>query len=376
MEKKRNIIAIRRRNITEAHAAFVDLMDKTERILNNDAALDPDSFKRFSTTDLEFCALERIKAACSGTPFREEEVKLISGQRFPDIVAEKYYGIEVKSTKSDSWTSTGSSIVESTRDINVDDFYMLFGKMGGNIPEFKCRPYEDVLYDIAVTHSPRYLINMELTSEKTIFAKMSTTYNDFRTSDNSIALVRRYYREKAKKANKQEMPWWITNENAEQPQYFNIKLWNALTVEEKRALKAKCMILFPEALNPKRSMTKYNNTTLWLCSYNQVVNPNIRDLYSAGGEITHVNGVKLQKPVAQVFNQIVEYSQSIKHMLYNPTTDLLMLIEEYNPYLLKGNDLFKNWLSICQEYAPAYGIQISDWIDSKPTFTFSKKGKG
>ena len=64
------------------------------------------------------------------------------------------------------------------------------------------------------------------------------------------------------------------------------------------------MILFPEALNPAHSMTKYNNTTLWLCSYNQVVNPNIRDLYSAGGKITHVNGERLENPVAQVFRDI------------------------------------------------------------------------
>ena len=46
---------------------------------------------------------------------------------------------------------------------------MLFGKLGGKTAEFKCRPYEDCLSDIAVTHSPRYLINMELTKEQDYF---------------------------------------------------------------------------------------------------------------------------------------------------------------------------------------------------------------
>ena len=88
------------------------------------------------------------------------------------------------------------------------------------------------------------------------------------------------------------------------------------------------MILFPEALNPARSMTKYNNTTLWLCSCNQVVNPNIRDIYSAGGKITHVNGERLKEPVAQVFNIIVEYSDDIRAMLSSPSADMYMIIKE------------------------------------------------
>ena len=81
--------------------------------------------------------------------------------------------------------------------VNVDDIYMLFGKLGGNVPQFKCRPYQDVLYDIAVTHSPRYLINMEIESKDTIFSKMGTTYDEFRVSPDSISKVRKYYRELA-----------------------------------------------------------------------------------------------------------------------------------------------------------------------------------
>lgn len=367
-----NIIAIRKKDVTLAHEAFVELMNNTENILNREARENPLKYKGLTSSSLEPCAVEKIKMACANSPFDANEVKLISGQRFPDIVAEKYYGIEVKSTKDNHWTSTGSSIVETTRVENVDDIYMLFGKLGGDIPQFKCRPYQDVLYDIAVTHSPRYLINMELKEEDTIFSKMGTTYDAFRTSPDSISLVRHYYRERAKLQNRQEMPWWITSDNVESPHSFNIKLWNSLELWEKKQLQAKCMILFPEALNPARNMTKYNNITLWLCSYNQVVNPNIRDLYSAGGKITHVNGERLRQPVAQVFNIIVEYSGDIKKLLSHPSAEMYQMIEDFNPVLLSGNDMYEAWLTMCCEFAEEHSVPLREWIEEKPVFSFSK----
>ena len=61
---------------------------------------------------LEECAI--------GTPF-ENTIEKISGQKFPDIVAAKFYGVEVKSTKENHWTSTGSSILETTRVADVEN---------------------------------------------------------------------------------------------------------------------------------------------------------------------------------------------------------------------------------------------------------------
>ncbi len=373
MEKDTNIIAIRKANKPHAHQCFVDLMEKTEMILNADAKKQPAYYKKFSASDLEKCSVEKIREACTDSPFDGNEVMLISGQRFPDIIANTYYGVEVKSTKADHWTSTGSSIVESTRDVNVDDIYMLFGKMGGKVPEFKCRPYEEVLYEIAVTHSPRYLINMELKKNETIFAKMGVTYDELRTSNNAIDQVRHYYKEKAIKEKKLEMPWWITSDNVEGSQSFNISLWNTLSSEVKEDLQAKCMILFPEALNPARSQTKYNQMTLWLCSYNQVIVPNIRDFYSAGGQITHVDEEKIVPYAPQVFARIVKYADKIKTLLSNPTNELLMLITDYNPALLKGGKLYENWLKICLGYAKKADVPLLEWIEKQPAFTFSKK---
>lgn len=370
MDRTYNIIAVRKKDVALAHQMFDSLMSRTETIMNQNAVKNPDAYRKISPSDLERCSVNTIKLACSDTPFDPNEVTLISGHRFPDIVADKYYGIEVKSTVSDAWTSTGSSIVETTRVKDVEDIYMLFGKLGGQVPEFKCRPYQDVLYDIAVTHSPRYMINMELRHDETIFHKMGIEYDDFRKSSDNIERVRKYYRDEAKRKGKAEMPWWITSDNIENAQSFNIRLWATLDAEERAELKAKCMILFPEALSPKSSKTKYYDISLWLCSCNQVINPNIRDLYSAGGKITSVNGKRLSPPAPQVFNVIVEYSDRVKALLKRPTKDLLALIAEHNPALLDGGDLFDNWVTLCSQIAEDK-YPVRQWIETKPRFTFS-----
>lgn len=50
--------------------------------------------------------------------------------------------------------------------------------------------------------------------------------------------------------------------------------------------------------------------------------------------ITHANGKRLKQPVAQVFNIIVDYADEIKAQLTHPSTEMLMLIKDFNPILL------------------------------------------
>lgn len=72
---------------------------------------------------------------------------------------------------------------------------LVIGKLGDNPLVFRCRPYQEVLSNIAVTLSPSYPINMELHDGETIFDKMNTTYDKFRTTENNIAKVWEYYYE-------------------------------------------------------------------------------------------------------------------------------------------------------------------------------------
>ena len=372
MDREENIVAIHKPDINSINNAFAEFMSLSEKEFNSRSKKEPNLYKRLTPTRLEEVTRDLLRDIAPMTPFKPEDITLVSGHSFPDIMATNFCGVEVKSTKEDKWTSVGSSIVESTRNTTVENIYMLFGKLGSNPPEFKLRPYQDCLSEIAVTHSPRYLINMELSKQETIFAKMGTTYESLRLSGNAIELVRHYSRDKAIREHKQEMPWWITSDNIEYSQSFNIRLWNTLSDNEKRDLQAKCMILFPEALSPIQSQTKYNQTTLWLCSYNQVIVPNIRDFYSAGGKITHVDGRPINPPAAQVFARIVKFADEIKSQLKYPSKELLMLIEDYNSQLLKGGDLYDNWLKTCMEYAAKAKVPLERWIEGKPKFTFSK----
>ena len=148
---------------------FRILMRRTDEALNKDALLRPDYYVTRNGNPLEDDVKNVLEKCAKGTPF-DGTIKKVSGQRFPDIVAANYYGIEVKSTKDNHWTSTGSSILETTRVNGVERIYMTFGKLGGRPIEFLSRPYEECLYNIAVTHMPRYLINMSL---KTVSIHMS-----------------------------------------------------------------------------------------------------------------------------------------------------------------------------------------------------------
>lgn len=359
-----NVIAIRKIDHEKANQAFDDLMRKTEMIFNEKSRQDCNLYKKISPSVFENISVNIIREACSDSPFRPEEVQLVSGHKFPDISIEKYYGVEVKSTDKNHWVSTGSSIVESTRIEHIENIYMLFGKLGGNPPEFRCRPYQDVLCDIAVTHSPRYLINMELLKGQTIFDKMNTTYDVFRKATDNIDQVRRYYREKAKQEKKEEMPWWLSNDNIENTVSFNIRLWNSISMQEKRDLLAKCLILFPETMSPKPQNNKYNQATLWLCSYCQVVMPNIRDIFSAGGTIKFVNEVELEKPVSKIFKTIVDCSDIIKQLLLSPSSDMLKLMDEFNSNLLKNRKYYANWQCQCEQIGAEYNVPIKEWIEN------------
>lgn len=334
-----NIIAIRKEDTIYANIAFSTLMKKTEETMNANAHGRIEFYKGMSPKQMEQESLKVIRQCCVESPFNPDNIYLVSGQSFPDIIAEKYYGVEVKSTNKDLWISTGSSIVESTRDKYVENIYMLFGKLGGEFAEFRCRPYEEVLYDIAVTHSPRYLIDMNLSSGDTIFDKMGQSYFDLRTSENPISTVKHYYRAKADKNGKQ-MPWWLSGDSDNPTSVnMNLRLWSDLSSDEKKDITAQMFILFPEVI-----AGQYGKAALWLASAKGIVCNNIRDPFSAGGKIKKISGNTLSKPIPRVIKTISDkYSNIIQNLDINgPIGEH---IREYNQRLLSSEDTKGIWLN-------------------------------
>ena len=62
---------------------------------------------------------------------------------------------------------------------------------------------------------------------------------------------------------------------------------------------------------------------------------------------------------------------NIKAMLTNLTTEMEMMIKEYNPILLSQNNAYEEWLKICCEFADKYKVPLREWIEKKPKFSFS-----
>jgi hypothetical protein len=334
MNTTQSIIAIRKVDVNAADNLFAELMNKTEKILNQQALIHVKEYRNLSPTALEEISHKTIQLACQNTPFNPNNVILVSGHKFPDIVADGFYGVEVKSTNKNHWTSTGSSIVESTRIDSVANIYMLFGKLGGNPPEFKCRPYQDVLCDIAVTHCPRYLIDMELEQGKTIFDKIDYPYDKLRNSPDAIEKVKQYYKKQAKQQGGR-MPWWIDEAT---PIPMNIRLWNTLSLSDREELKAQILVLFPEVVN-----SDYSNAAMWLASAKGVVDPSFRDRFTAGGRIYLVNGKETKEGLPKIWKTISDHYGIVKKYLTKDSS-ILPYIREYNPDLFESHDMQGHWL--------------------------------
>lgn len=358
MNRDEKIVTVNKQELHDTEIAFADFMKKSEEYFNARSRMDPNYYRSLSPSKLEEETCKVLKHVAPTTPFKKDEIILVSGHSFPDIMTGRYYGVEVKSTKENKWTSVGSSIVESTRDQNVEDIYMMFGKLGGDIPEFKFRPYQDCLSNIAVTHSPRYMIDMEIKekNEETIFEKIHMSYGDFHRAGDKIEVVRDYFINQVREDGRREMPWWIGKrtidaiDNGEVP---TIKLFNDLDICAKANLKAQMTILFPKVL-----LGEYDEAALWLCTHRYYLCMNIRDFYSSGGQYDMLNGIKLDIPYPAVLKKLMDIMPQIVRNL-NSNSNLEFL--EFNPALYHSKNRLRTWIDQVVEVFEQY------------TFTYKKK---
>lgn len=321
---------------------FRSLMRRTDKALNADAALHEDYYVQRSGNPLEQDVYKILCDCAKHTPF-ENTIKLISGAKFPDIVADNLYGVEVKSTKANHWTSIGSSILESTRVEGVERIFITFGKLGKPVA-FKSRPYEECLSEIAVTHYPRYQIDMELPPGKTIFDKIGIPYDKLRRMENPVKPVAQYYKSQLKPG---ESLWWASDEEAEESSApAIIRLWSDLSPDEKNFYTVMGYSLFPEILQP-RSTTKYHRLAIWLVKRHSILNTNIRDQFSAGGQVDiYISNVgRFHMPAT--FGRIERYHDLISHFILSADESQLQSCwkERISPRRLQ------QWCKIVSKYS-------------------------
>ncbi len=287
---------------------FEMLLDVSLLSLKNESAKNQANYLALLGNKLEDKVYDILSNNAKGTIF-EGSIELISGQRFPDIIAKKYYGVEVKTTKSNHWKSTGSSILESTRVEGIERIFMLFGKMVAPV-EFMCRPYEDCLSEVVVTHSPRYLIDMNLAKGKTIFDKIEVPYDILRKQPNPIKTVLDYYRKQLKAG---DDVWYLDQDNNGTSTNLIIKMWNNLTIPERNELIVKGFCLFPELISNR--IDKFNRFALWLATRQGVICPNVRDPFTAGGQgIIEYEGLKFSN-IPQIVMRLYYNIELIKAQL-------------------------------------------------------------
>jgi len=190
-----------------SHSEFKRLNDCILQILKDNHTHRPDYYPTRKGVQFEEDVLEAANQAAKKTSF-EGKIRQVSGQKFPDIVAKVEqlggYGIEVKTTEKNQWTTTGSSIFEGTRVDGIDRISLMFAKLADPV-EFRWRPYEDCLCNVAVTHSPRYLIDMEV--KQTIFQQISLPYDDLRKLKNPFKPIKAYFRKQVLEPG-QDL-WWV-----------------------------------------------------------------------------------------------------------------------------------------------------------------------
>ena len=227
---------------------------------------------------------------------------------FPDIVFNKVFGIEVKATKDDHWTTLGNSINESKRISTVESVYFFFGKLGGKF-EISYKPYEKCLKNIATTHYPRYIVDMNLMDGLSIFDKLGITYNDYRqlSGEQRIKLIKDYLRQTFADG---EALWWIDETTAPV-----IRNFNKLDLRTKREFTILAMARCPEMFKGKGERGKYDRVAQILLTDYQAVSGNLRDHFSASGkvQITLVDGRTFLVP--QMISQLHSNAKEIKKQI-------------------------------------------------------------
>ncbi len=300
------MIYAKKKNANEEN--FIGLLEKSKNLL----VLKLRDDNNISALDFESLVCEKMQEASNGTEF-EGTIKQTGVYAFPDIVANRYFGVEVKITTKDHWISTGNSVLETSRVEEVERIFIMFGKLGGR-PDVRCRLYQECLPEISVTHSPRYKINMDLPEGKSIFDKMGISYDELRTSGDTIQKIKSYYRSQLKEG---EGLWWI-DEEAESSSPV-IKQFRTLESEQKERFKVDCMILFPELF---KSRANYERAATYMITEFGAVSTSLRDAFSAGGQ-QEVVVAREKRSVSQMLSQLYDYAKKIASRISEIDEELL-----------------------------------------------------
>lgn len=265
-------------------------------------------------------------------------------QVFPDIVLGKF-GVEVKFTANDTWRSIANSVFEGTRGANVDQIYVVFGKMGGT-PEVRWGKYEERVMHVRTSHVPRFELEME--SRESLFDKMGVPYSVFSKLpiEGRMEHIRKYARGRLKKGDRL---WWledIPEQSHSLP--LGVRLYMSLEQDEKRRLRAEAALLCPQIVGSSRTKNKYNDAAMYLLTYRGVLCPQARDLFSAGS-------VAMRSDSTRGGLYILRALQDIEKEMRTAAKDLddALFVEYWEKSVPPANRI-KEWLKRADAHAKSW----------------------
>lgn len=300
------MIYLQKEGVTEEQ--FANLLSITRENTLKEFENNVPNPEKMSPLEFEDMIFNVMSLSAKGTDF-EGHIEQTGAHAFPDIIARKYFGGEVKMTTGNKWVSVGNSILESTRASDVERIYLIFGKFGGEI-DIKYRPYQECLFDIGVTHSPRYKINMDLADGMSIFDKMGVEYDVLRKND-PIKQIKEYYRKLLKDG---EELWWIDQDQDDGRSVSPIiKPFRSLSLDEQKRFITESMIFFPEMFG--KSRIKFERSAAYLITEYNAVSSSLRDIFTAGGTVTmKVKGKRLTD-VPKILKNLRDNAKQIAAMI-------------------------------------------------------------
>lgn len=302
---------------------FRYFVDKVCQTLKATSASDPHYIAACkSGEDFEVCVVKAIHSTLEDLDLTAIVHYTPGGHAFPDIVIEfsngEKYGIEVKSSSSissKSWKINGNSVLGSTKE-DVLDTYIVFGKTAIGNQAFRYKRYEEAVANVAVTHSPRYAIDMDISPEETFFAKSGLTYKQISEDENPIGLITSYFKSQGQRA------WWLAESTP-----AAIRMFADLSTCEQSELLGCCFAHFPEVFS--NSPQKFQRSAMWLVTDKSVVSPSLRDSFTAGGKVDITLYGATYENLPQIFNNLRIYRSAFINALEGASVDELRADWDY-----------------------------------------------
>ena len=270
-----------------------------------------------SGDDFELRVVDAAKRTLASMELSASVLHTPGSHAFPDIIIEfsdgDKYGIEVKSStaaKAKSWKINGNSVMGSTRDDSVIETYIVFGKTAPSVLDFKARKYDECISNVVVTHSPRYLIDLDLPENETFFDVSGISYKQITSSDNPVGLITRYFQSQGQKA------WWLSESTP-----AAVKMFSDLNEAEQTQCFGYGLAHFPELF--ERNRNKYKRLTIWLATEKSIVSPSMRDDFSAGGQVDLVLAGRAYYKLPKIFQRLIDYKDALIKALNAADADSL-----------------------------------------------------